>query len=489
VGDVPGVVVDAFGATTGLKRALRLRDLTAFYVATVLSVRWTAMAAAAGPGSLVVWVFAVLGFFLPLSACVMELSSRYPREGGLYVWTREAFGDFAGFLAAWMYWMSNLPFFASVLYFGAGSLLFAGGVRGHGLAASPVYFMGFAVLWLAIITGVNILGLNAGKWLSNICSVGSWAPIVILILLAVASAHRFGSATHFTGAALLPRLSLKDTIFWSTMCFAFSGIETGSFMADEIERPRRTIPLALLVAGGVLTLGYFLGTLALLVALPAGQVSGVDGFMHGVAVLCGRFGLGWLVVVMAGLVALNTMGGAAGNLASTSRLPFVAGIDLYLPPVFGRIHPRFRTPYVALGVYGLAGMVVAVLGQAGTTVRGAYDVLVSMAIITNFIPFLLLFAAMARAQNKPAGPAVQRVPGGRPVALALAAVGFVTTLTAIVLSVIPASEEPNKPLAVAKVLVSTVVLIGGGTLLFRVAERKRKALLEQRGNQPVAGSQ
>ncbi|HEX3660796.1 MAG TPA: hypothetical protein VHU89_05165, partial [Acidobacteriaceae bacterium] len=118
--------------------------------------------------------------------------------------------------------------------------------------------------------------------------------------------------------------------------------------------------------------------------------------------------------------------------------------------------------------------------QAGTTVRGAYDVLVSMAIITNFIPFLVLFAAMVRAQGKPAGPAVQRVPGGRPVALALAVVGFVTTLIAIVLSVIPADEEPNKPLAVAKVLVSTAVLIGSGVLLFLVAERKRKTLLEQR---------
>lgn len=472
-----------------LKRALRFRDLAAFYVATVLSVRWTAMAAAAGPGSLVVWVFAVLGFFLPLSASVMELSSRYPREGGLYVWTREAFGDCAGFLTAWLYWMSNLPFFASVLYFGAGSLLFAGGGRESALGASPAYFMAFAVLWLAIITGVNILGLNAGKWLSNVCSVGSWAPIVILILLAMASAHRFGSATHFTAATLLPRVSLKDTIFWSRMCFAFSGIETGSFMADEIERPRRTIPLALLAAGGVLTLGYFLGTLALLVALPPGQVSGVDGFMRGVAVLCGRFGLGWLVVVMAGLVALNTMGGAAGNLASTSRLPFVAGIDLYLPPVFGRIHPRFRTPWVALGVYGLAGMLVAVLGQAGTTVRGAYDVLVSMAIITNFIPFLVLFAAMARAQREPAGAAVQRVPGGRPMALALAAIGFATTTVAIVLAVVPADEEPNKPLAIAKVLISTAVLIGGGALLFLIGEKKRKVLLEQRRSQPAAGRQ
>jgi amino acid transporter len=202
--------------------------------------------------------------------------------------------------------------------------------------------------------------------------------------------------------------------------------------------------------------------------------------MNGVAVLCGRFGLGWLVVVMAGLVALNTMGGAAGNLASTSRLPFVAGIDLYLPPAFGKIHPRFRTPWVALGVYGLAGMVVAALGQAGTTVRGAYDVLVSMAIIANFIPFLVLFAAMALAQRKPAGVEVQRVPGGRPMALAMAATGFATTTAAILLAMIPASEEPNKPLAVAKLLVSTLVLIGSGAALFLIAQRKRKKLLEER---------
>src|ERR1039458_7403040 len=182
----------------------------------------------------------------------------------------------------------------------------------------------------------------------------------------------------------------------------------------------------------------------------------------GGAALCGRFGLGWLVVVMAVLLALNAMGGAAGNLASTARLPFVAGIDRYLPPVFGRIHPRFRTPWVSLAAYGLAGMEVAALGQAGTTVRGAYDVLVSMAILTNFLPFLVLFAAMAWAQGKPAGPEVLRVPGRRPVALVLAGLGFVTTTIAIVLSVIPAEEEPHKALAVAKVVGSALALIMQG---------------------------
>jgi preprotein translocase subunit SecY len=97
-----------------------------------------------------------------------------------------------------------------------------------------------------------------------------------------------------------------------------------------------------------------------------------------------------------------------------------------------------------------------------------------MGIITYFLPYLLMFAAMAKLQEREAGPEVRRVPGGRPMALVLAAVGFVSTSVTIVLSVIPADEEPNKPLAVAKVLVSTVVLIAAGVVTFWMGRRNRE---------------
>jgi amino acid transporter len=457
----------------GLKRALGFRDLLLFYVVSGLSLRWVATAAAVGPGTLVVWIFALLGFFVPLAASVLELSSRYPQEGGLYVWTREAFGDFSGFIAAWTYWMSNLPFFPAVLYFGAGSVLFAFGLRGHGLAASGAYYAIFAIGWLAIITALNIAGVNPGKWLNNIGSMGSVIPLGTLMVLAVIAAHRFGSATHFTAAALVPHLSLRNAIFWSTIFFAFGGCEAGSFMGEEIRNPRRTIPRALLAGGAVLAVGYIAGTTALLVAVPSEAVSGPDGFMLGMQSLCSHLGLAWLAIPMALLVGLTAVGGAAAFLSSTSRLPFVAGIDHYLPPVFGRIHPRFRTPWVAIGAYGAAGMVVALLSQAGTSVRGAYDVLVSMSIIAYFLPYLLLFAATISLQSRPAGPEVMRVPGGRPVAVTLAAIGFASTALTIVLSVIPPPEEQHKGLAVAKVLISTAALIGAGVAVFVMARRRR----------------
>jgi len=237
-------------------------------------------------------------------------------------------------------------------------------------------------------------------------------------------------------------------------------------MGDEIQNPRRNVPFALMAAGCILTIGYIGGTAALLFTLPAQAVGGPDGFVNGVHMLAARLGFGWILAPMALLVALNAVGGAAANLSSTARLPFVVGVDRYLPPAFGWIHPRFRTPWVAIAAYGAAGMIVALLSQAGTTVRGAYDVLVSMSVISLFIPYLFLFSAMIRMQSRPAPAQVRRVPGGRPVAILLASVGLISTAGTIILSLIPGADETNKPLAVAKVLGATIVLVGLGICVF-----------------------
>jgi amino acid transporter len=179
-------------------------------------------------------------------------------------------------------------------------------------------------------------------------------------------------------------------------------------------------------------------------------------------------------VPVALLVALNAVGGAAANLSSTARLPFVVGVDRYLPSAFSLIHSRYRTPWIAISVYGIAGVIVALLGQAGTTVRGAYNVLVSMSVISLFIPYLFLFGAMIRMQSRPAAIEARRVPGGRPVAILLASIGLVSTTATIILSAIPGTDETNKPLAVAKVLGGTAALVGLGLAVFLFSRWKTR---------------
>ena len=191
-----------------------------------------------------------------------------------------------------------------------------------------------------------------------------------------------------------------------------------------------------------------------------------------------RVGVEWLMAPVALLVGLNAVGGAAAYLSSTSRLPFVAGIDHYLPPAFGWVHPRYRTPWVAIVSYGLAGTVVALLGQAGTTVRGAYDVLVSMAILLYFLPYLFLFASMIRLQREPAGtgsaPRAGRQAGGHHAGIDRPA----STSLTIFLSVIPAEDEPHKVMAVMKVVGGTAVMIGIGAVLLLIARYKGRKLAQ-----------
>ncbi|HEY3215530.1 MAG TPA: APC family permease [Candidatus Eisenbacteria bacterium] len=449
-----------------LRRTMGLWDVVWFLVAAVVGPRWIATAAAAGPSALTVWLIAVAAFFLPLAFTVVELSSRHPDEGGLYVWVRSAFGDFAGFLAAWMYWSSTVIYFPGLLYFLAGNALYIGGPGWQDLSGSPTYYVTVSLAGLVLSLALNIVGLDVGKWLHNVGGIGTWVPIGVLVAMGFAAAARFGPATDFRPAAWIPGVGLKDILFWSTIAFGFGGLEAASFMGGEIVGARRTIPRAIAVGGAIIAAIYVLGTAAVLLALPRGEVSGLQGIMQAIARTAERVGLPAAAPVSALLLTISSAGGVGAWLASTARLPFVAGVDRLLPPAFGRLHPRWGTPHVALAVQASAAAVFVVLGQAGASVKDAYDALVSLGVISYFIPYLLMFAAMIKLQAEPAPAGVIRVPGGRPAAVLLAALGLTTTAISIVLAAIPPQDAGNPGLAVLKVVGASALLVVAGTILY-----------------------
>jgi len=456
------------------RQAMGFRDLLLFYVITGISLRWIATAAAAGPSAIVIWIGAWFSFYTPLALSVLELSSRYPNEGGLYVWSKRAFGDFSGFMSAWTYWTSNLPYFPAVLYFAASNVLFMRESAWQHLSGNATFYIVFALLTLSAATILNIVGLDVGKWLHNVGAFAMWIPVGIVIIMGFVAWHRYGSATPFTLHSMTPSTHLNDVIFWSVLTFAFGGCETASFMGEEIKNARRTIPFALLFSGVTVTICYILGTVCVLLALPSTQINSLQGLVQAVSATANRVGFPGVLPVAAFLIALSNIGAAGAYLAAVARLPFVAGLDRFLPPAFGHLHPRWRTPWVALLTQFVLGVVFIFLGQAGTSVKGAYDVLVSMGVITYFIPYLYLFAAMIKLQGEPAGPNVIRVPGGARIAKLVAALGFCTTILTIALSLLPQPDEPNKPLSVFKIVGGCGALLLVGVWIY-VAGKRRAA--------------
>ena len=470
----PGVSIADVEDPNRPKRVMGFRDLLLFYVVTGVSLRWIATAAVAGPSSIVIWIGAWFAFYTPLALSVIELSSRYPNEGGIYVWTKRAFGDFSGFMSAWTYWTCNLPYFPAVLYFAASNALFIRQDSWGHLSNNTTYYILFSLIALTVATVLNVFGLDVGTWLHNMGALAMWIPICIIVGMGAVAWHLYGSATTFTLHSMIPSTHINDMIFWSVLIYAFAGCETASLMGDEIKNARRAIPRALLIGGLTVTFCYIVGTISVLVALPASEMGNLQGLMQAISKTAHRVGFESIIPFAAFLIALSNVGAAGAYLAAVARLPFVAGIDKFLPPAFGALHPRWKTPWVGLLTQWAFGVLFIFLGQAGTGIKGAYDVLVSMGVITYFIPYLYLFAAMFKLQNEPAGPEVIRVPGGKPVARLVALVGLMTTTFTIAISLLPPPDEPNKILAVVKIVGLSGILVGMGAWIYWSGKRRAR---------------
>lgn len=463
-----------------LRRALGFTDLVLFYIAAIVGLRWVATAAKVGPSAVVIWLLAFVFFFVPLALAVMELSSRYPEEGGLYVWTKRAFGDFHGFLAGWMYWWSNIVYFPGLLFFAASNAAFVIPRYAH-MAENKTYIAVLSMIGLGIALWLNLVGLNVGKWLSNASgALGTWLPVLMLVGLGVLAWLKFGSASDFSPRNLTPQAgSIYDIVFWSNIAFAFGGLESASFMGEEVRDARRTIPRAMLVAGAMITLIYILGTISLLVALPQNQTNGLSGIIDAIRVTGERsVGPEWGAILGslgALLQVIAYVGGVGAWMAATARLPFVAGLDRYLPAAFGKIHPKWRTPYIALLVQSaMAACFILLAKLAGETAEQAYLILVSLGIIAYFIPYLYLFASLIVLQREPVSEGALRIPGGRNAAYLAGGAGILIVAFSLFLACIPGADVTNKRtfLTVIFGTVSTAMLLG--VLIYWIGKRNKK---------------
>ena len=471
--------VEARAPEPKLRRAMGHSDLVLFFITAIVGLRWVANAARVGPSAISIWVIALVSFFVPLAAAVIELSSRYPEEGGIYLWTKQAFGEFHGFMSGWTYWTSNIVYYPGLLFYAASNSAYIIPKYAH-LAESNSFVVVVSICGLAIALVLNLVGLNIGKWLHNASgSLGTWVPAMILVTTALIAWMRFGSATHFTLASLIPRPhSIDDLVLWSTLAFGFSGFEAASFMGEEVRDARRNIPRAVLTAGCIITFIYIAGTASVLVALPPTTATGLTGITDAVASSAERVGGqasgSFLSSTVSLLQVIGYVGGVGAWLAASARIPFVAGIDRRLPRAFGRIHPRWRTPYVALLVQGMLTLIFISLAKiAGQTAEQAYEVLVSLAKIATFIPYLYLFASLIKLQNEPPPDRVLRVPGKRTGAYIVASIGLSVTAFSILLSCWPDKDVTDRAFFFKTVFGTMIADIAIGMLIYFAGGRRK----------------
>ena len=433
-------------AGSGLRRELGIRDLTLFGIICMTSPRWIPAAAHAGPGSVTVWVAAALLFGLPLAISVSALMTKHPGPGGLYIWTRNDFGPTHGFIAFWVYWLGIAFWFPSAAVFFLSSSAYTFGPGYAHLADNRAFLIAgsLAAIWIAL--GSNLVGLKTGKWTENYGAIAVAAIGVILIGAAAVRWNHQGSATPLQ---FVPKMDWRSATFWAAIVYGMSGSECFGMMSAEIRSPERTVKPALWLVTAFAALFYAAATLAMLVLLRPNAISDMRGIAEAGEAIARTFSAPWISALMGCLLLVSAFGALGGQGTSISKLPFAAGIDHRLPAAFGRVHPRWHTPHVALLTQGAVSSALLVLTQLGDTMQVAYQELISLMLIGGFLPYLYIFLSAWKAGRKLAASA-----------------GLGVTLFTLLASIAPTPDVGNVWLFEAKLALGTAAMIGSGLLLY-----------------------
>ena len=374
------------------------------FVVAVFNLNVVPSIAANGGVTVWLWIVSLLLFFWPQGIAVIELAHRYPGEGGVYLWAKEVFGDFHGFLSGWCYWTNNMLYVPTVMLYFVGVSVYVLG-PGHQVLADNKIFASIASLTLlAMLTWFNILGLGVGKWINNLGAIGTFIAAAVLIGLGFVIWSRFG--TTITAADFKVPANPKFVLnSFGVICFGLVGLELASVMGDEIKDPQRTLPGAV-AWGGVLSGALYIGaTLTLLIAVGK-NVNVLQGIVQAVSHMAGQVGFNWITIPFALMLSLSIAGIGSAWMGGSARIPFVAGLDSYMPSWLGKVHPRYATPYAALIVQGIVSAVLVILNFAGAGVQETFQKLLSLAVVLQLVPFIYMFGALLKfavTESKPRG--------------------------------------------------------------------------------------
>ena len=439
-----------------LRRVLGKWDLVLLFVVAVFNLNVLPSIAANGGVTIWLWMISLILFFWPQGIAVIELAHRYPGEGGVYLWAKEIFGDFHGFLSGWCYWTNNMMYVPTIMLYFVGVSVFVLGAGHQSLADNKAFALTASLLLLAILVVLNVIGLGVGKWVNNLGGIGTGIASALLIGLGIIVWTRFGTtvtAADFKIPAN-PRFVLNS---FGVICFGLVGLELASIMGDEIDNPQKTLPGAV-TWGGVLSGALYIGaTLTLLIAVSKDSISVLQGIVQAVSHMARRVGVAWIVAPFAFLLSLSIAGIGSAWLGGSARIPFVAGLDSYMPSWLGKIHPKYVTPYAALIVHAVVSMVLVIINFTftGAGVQETFQKLLSLAVVLQLVPFLYMFGALLKIAS---GHSFTKGRYSKATLFAAGASGLLTTSIGIALAFFPAQQITS--------LLSYELWMFGGTLFF-----------------------
>jgi amino acid transporter len=465
----------------GLRRELGLWDLVPMQILLVVGITWPGLAAKQGGTHVWYWLAAILALFVPLAAVVGWCAQVWPYEGGVYQWTKYAFGPFAGFMSAWNFGMWALLAVSNVGILTATSMSYGLGPRAAWMEESHTLIAALTIGLFLLILLVNLPGFGIGRWVAHFGTAVTVLVAVMLMGLLIVHPHATSAHPHVNPqppfSLAMPVLTLMSVNLFSKIAFyGLSGLEQVAVFAGETRNAGRTIMRSAWIAAPIIAAIYILMSGSTLAYIPAARVDLTGPIPQLLAAAFGgggsapAQGTDWALALGRGTIlvlAVALIAQYAVLVAETSRLPMVAGWDRMVPAWFTRLDPRWKTPTRSIAVIVVAAIAMGLLATYGTGAQEAFQVINSVGTVSYALYYLMMFAIPLVV-----GARFGVTAGGW---LKLAAVSglAVTTLT-LGFNLLPIVDVQNKWAFAAKVAGTSVVLNLIGVAIYWWGTRVRE---------------
>ena len=417
-------------ADTGHKKTLKQRDLVLFTVSAILLLDTLAAAASVGASSIFWWLFLGVIFFIPFALICAEMGCSYPEQGGIYAWIRDAFGGRWASRATWGYWVNTAVWIPAIY------ILFAGVFKQMfypDLSLQGQIAIGLALTWIAV--GVNIIALDIGKWIPNTGAILKVLIFCAVIIGAYLYSQDHGMANPITWQSVKPDWG-SSLQYIPAIIYGMLGFELVSASSDEMKNPKRDVPRAIFISGAIILVLYLFGTLAVLTAIPAGDINLVEGLVDTLMLFFGGSDIGKIFVWGLGIAAMYTFFSNGVTWAlGCNRAAAEAAAEGELPKIFALTSKTRGTPVGAAVLMGVVSSVVLILyGFMSGSNEDLFWSLFAFSAVIFLLPYQGMLMAFVRMRLiDPDHVRPYRIPGGNFVAAVLAGTCMLVLALAIIL--------------------------------------------------------
>ena len=455
-----------------LRKPLGLVDLVLTQILFVVGSSWVGTAAKVGQAHLIIWLLAILLFYIPQAAVVIYLSNRMPLEGGIYQWTKLSFNEFAGFVVAWNVWFLSITVIALGGMFVTTNISYA-----LGAAWMPNNKWCVSSISSALVVGLGLVclrGLSLGKWLHNVGALAMFLVYAALIFLPLLGLAR-GEIKNYQPLPLaLPTMSIFYcfNIFSKLSVGGLSGFEYVAILAGETRSPARDIGRSVLIASPIIALMFILGTSSVLTFVGNNPIDLIGPVPQTLRLGLQSFPIAGAIASMGILLmTVRTIASTSVHVTGSSRLPMVAGWDHLLPIWFSRLHPRYKTPINSIIFVGTLTLVIAIASQIGAGIQEAFQLVDNAANVFYGIVYFMMFAI----------PLVGALGvRSKSIWLRLAAIcGALVSLSAIFFTVYPIIDVPSPLTFGAKIATVTIVANAIGIAIYVIGNRRRRRVTSE----------